>query len=255
MLEHRQHEEVVEPEVDELGPVDRFEPARAEDTRPLADLAVPRYTGRLRQLPPVHVVVARHDAEDPVRAVAEVEHECRVKVDEVAEPRGIEPARRVREANVVDRAGHVRQPRVNGSVGKRVVRREIAEEVEGQRRRPQEIGPQALMVEALVPFDGRRPRSRRLERVLREEGGSGLARIVEGKTPADRTRRLSFAPDDRLGADRVSACLPPARLDVAQPPPEVRQLRAPRHVVFGLPAVRGLELLPGENVLHLGSGV
>ena len=77
------HEQVVEPDVDELGPVDGVEPAPAR--RSPTSSAISRYRGsrlgfgacrRFTSWYPV----ATHD--DPVRAVAEVEHERGVKVDE-----------------------------------------------------------------------------------------------------------------------------------------------------------------------------
>ena len=46
--------------------------------------------------------------------------------------------------------------------------------------------------------------------------------------------------------------LTPLRLVVAQPPTELGHRRLPRHMVVGFPAVRGLELLPGENLAHAG---
>jgi len=41
------------------------------------------------------------------------------------------------------------------AVASSVVGGEVAEEVVGQRRRPQEIGPQPLVIEALVTLDDR----------------------------------------------------------------------------------------------------
>jgi hypothetical protein len=122
MLEYRQHQQMVEPDVDEIGPVDRSDRLRSEGVRRRGDLEVPRQSTRLRRLPPVHVVVGRDHAEDPLGAVAEVEDERDVERDEIAEPRRIEAPWRVREADAHDRSGHVRPPRVDGPVGEREVR-------------------------------------------------------------------------------------------------------------------------------------
>ena len=99
VLEHRQHQQVVEPDVDELGPVDGVERPGHEQARPVGDLAVARQPARLRWLPPVDVVVRRDDADDPLRSIAEVENERDVERDEVAEPGRIETPRRMREAD------------------------------------------------------------------------------------------------------------------------------------------------------------
>ena len=57
------------------------------------------------------------------------------------------------EADVGDGAGRVRPPGVDGPVGQPEVGGQVAEEVEGHRRRRQEVGPQALVIEALVRLD------------------------------------------------------------------------------------------------------
>ena len=152
---------------------------------------ISRYRGqsrRLRRLRSVDVVVPGHETEDPLRAVAELEHERDVERDEVAEPRRIETARRVREADVDDASRHVRPPRVDGPVGEREVVGQVAEEVERQRRRPEELGPQSLVVEALVRFDEGRSRSCSVERVRGDEGRAGFLRVVERETAPDGSR-------------------------------------------------------------------
>ncbi len=131
VLQHRQDQQMVEPDVDELGSVDRVDRLRREDARLVGDLAVPRQPARLRRLRPVHLLVRGHDAEDPLRAVAEVEHERGVERDEVAEEGRIEPPGRVREADVDDRTGRVGPPGVDGPVGEPEVGGKVAEEVEG----------------------------------------------------------------------------------------------------------------------------
>jgi hypothetical protein len=206
--------------------------------------------GSARWLRPVHVVVRGHHTDDPVGAVAEVEHERDVERDEVAEPGRIEPTRRVREADLARGAGHVRPPRVDGPVGEPEVGGQVAEQVEGQRRRPQEFRPQALVIEALVRFDGGRARPRRVACGGGEEGRAGVARVLEREATPGRTGRRAFTRDDRLRADRVPVRLAPLRLVVAQPPTEVGHLGPPRHAVDLLPAVRGFEVFPGRCVSH-----
>ena len=128
---------------------------------------VPRQPARLRCLRLVPLVVLGVDADDPLRAVAEVEHERNVERDEVAEVGRIEPPGRVREADVAHGAGRVRPPGVDGPVGEREVGGQVAEQVEGHRRRRQEVGPQSLVIEALVRFRDGRSGPRRVERALR----------------------------------------------------------------------------------------
>ena len=192
------------------------------------------------------------DGDDPLRPVAEVEHERRVEGAEAVEVGRVEAAGRVREADVAHGAGRVRPPRVDGAVGQPEVGGQVAEEVEGQRRRPQEVGPQPLVVEALVRLDDGRSRPRRVERAGGEEVRAGLPRVGEREAASDGTyRHAAGFRHDRLRADRVAVRLAPARLVVAQPASERGHLRPPRHPVLGLPAVRGLELLLGESVSHV----
>ena len=180
-------------------------------------------------------------ADDPLRPVAEVEHERGVEGAEAVQVGGIEAARRVREADLGDGAGRVRPPGVDGPVGQLEVGGQVAEEVERHRRRPQEVGPQSLVVEALVRLDRGRSRPRRVERAGGEEVRAGLTGVVEREAAADGTRRLSFTRNDRLRSDRVAVRLTPPRLLVAQPPAELGHLRPTRHAVVGFPTVRGLE--------------
>ena len=95
-------------------------------------------------------MVAGVESDDPLCPVGEVEHERGVEIDEVAGVAHVETAGRVCEADVGHGARRIRPPRVDGPVGPREVGGEVAEEVEGHRRRPQELGPQSLVIEALV---------------------------------------------------------------------------------------------------------
>ena len=123
-----------------------------------------------------------------------VEHERRSERPEAVQVRRIETARRMREADVAHGAGRVGPPRVDGAVGQPEVAGEVAEEVEGQRRRREEIGPQSLVVEALVRLDGGRPRPHRVERA----GGDEVrARSPARTRAAAGSRRVVPAPSAR----------------------------------------------------------
>jgi len=146
----------------------------------------------------------------------------------------------VREANLAHGAGQVRPPGVDGTVGERGVGGEVAEEVERQRRRPEQVGPQALVVEALMRLDERRPRPGRVERGRGDEGRTRLARVLEREAAADQPRRRAGTRRDRLGADRMTVGLAPASLVVPRRPAERRHRRPPLHLILGVPAVCGL---------------
>src|SRR6266576_1689387 len=60
--------------------------------------------------------------------------------------RRIKATRRVREAHVGNAAWCVRPPGVDCPVGEPDVTRQVAEQVEAQRRRPEEVGPQPLVI-------------------------------------------------------------------------------------------------------------
>jgi hypothetical protein len=196
-------------------------------------------------------VVGRDHAEDPLGTVGEVENERDIESDEVAEPHRIEASRRVRKADVDDRAANVGPPRVDGVVGEPEVGGQVADEVEGHRFRGQQLGPESLVIEALVPFDGGRPGSRRIQCRRGEEGRAGLSRESQGKTTPDESRRTSLrSGGDRVRPDRIPVCFAPLRLVVALPPPELRHRRLPWHVIVRLPAVRGLEHFPRQLLGH-----
>src|ERR1700752_3476443 len=143
----------------------------------------------------------------------------------------------MREADGAHGAGRVRPPCVDGPVGEPQVRGEVTEEVEGQGRRPEELCPQALVIEALVRFDDRGASRRRLVRGGGEEGRARLAGVLEREATPGWPGRRACARDDRLGADRVPVRLPPPRLVETHAWPVVGHLLAPRYAVLGLPAV------------------
>src|SRR6266516_6774550 len=129
---------------------------------------------------------------DSARAVVEVEHEGSVEGAEAAEVGRIETSGRVGEADLADAAGRVGPPLVHGAVGERDVGGKVAEEVEGECRRPEQVGPEALVVEALVRLGIRRSRSRRRKRTGGEEVRAGLLRVRERETAADWAGRGSL---------------------------------------------------------------
>ena len=144
---------MLEPHHGEIAlPFDRVGRPRVEDGRTIGDLEVAPQVGRLRGLRLGALVVLDVDGDDPLRSVAEVEYERGVERPEAVEVRGIrrpgECAKRTSQTT-----GRIRPPGVDGPVGQREVGGEVAEEVEGERLRREEVGPQSLVVEALVRLD------------------------------------------------------------------------------------------------------
>src|SRR5262245_3438619 len=171
VLEHRQHEEVFEPHRAELGPpLNRVGRTWPKYARPLGDLQVAPEVLWPRNLRLRPLLVLRVDSDDTERPVATLEDEYRVERPQAVEIRRVQPSRRVGETDVADGARRVGPPGVDGPVGEREVDSQIAEEVEGQRRGPQEVGPQSLVIEGLVTFDHGRPGPCCLERARRDEG-------------------------------------------------------------------------------------
>ena len=178
---------------------------------------------------------------ETLRPVARVEHDRDIERAEAVEERRIESARRMREADFAHGAGRVRPPVVDGPVGLLHVSSQIAEEIEGKRLRRQEVGPQALVIEALMRFDEGRPCPCRTEGIRREQVRAGLVGVGERQTAADRSRRRTARSRCvRLRADGMSVRLAPLRLVVARSSAELGHLRSPRHAVVGFPAVRSL---------------
>ncbi len=138
---------------------------------------------------------------------------------------------------------------MHGAVGEREVGGKIAEEVEGECRRPEQVGVETLVVEPLVALGARGSRSRRGESAGGEEVRAGLLRVGQRQAAADGAGRGSLARDDRLRSDRVPVRFAPAGLVEAEPPAEGRHLRAARGAVVGFPAVRGLQL-PERGLIH-----
>ena len=191
---------------------------------------------------------------DPVSVVADVEDERRRQVDEVSEPRGIEPTGRVREAEVAHRARHIGPPRVDGAVGALEVGCQLAEEVERERGGRQEVGPQSLVIDALVSLDEPRPGARRVQGARRHEVRTRVPAPLERKAAPDWSRGAAGWGREGLRADRVPASLAPARLVQAKLSTKRGEVWLPRDVVVRLPALSGLELLLCRPVRHGSRG-
>ena len=79
--------------------------------------------------------------------------------------------------------------RVDGPVGEPEVGSEVAEQVEAQGHRRQEIGPQPLVIEALVTLDQRRSCTHRVKCAWGDEVRAGLSGEGERKAAPDESRR------------------------------------------------------------------
>ena len=170
-----------------LVPLSRLDRVGCKDLRALGDLAVPREPDRLRGLRLGPVVVLRVDRDDTLGSVADVEHERDVERDEVAGVVEVEARRGVGEPNVAHRDPAHPATRCGSHVGELEVGGQIAEQVEGECGRPQQIRPQALPIERLVWFlrgESRRTASSALG--VRKLGARLLC-VVEGKPAADET--------------------------------------------------------------------
>ena len=251
MLEHRQHQQVLEEHHAEPGPLQELlRRSPLEGARTLRHLEVARSVARLWDLRLRPIVVLGRDGADAATAVAGVEQERGVEVAEAVQVQRVEAAGRVHEPDVGHRARRVPPPSVHGAVGLPVVDREVAEQVHGERRVPEQVGPKSLVIEALVRLSGRRTNPCRCQGSRRDEVRSGVRRVLERHPASGRTSPRSLPRDDRLRADGVSVRLTPPGLVVARAPTERRHLRAARHVVVVLPAVRGLELFSRDVLSH-----
>ena len=142
VLEHRQQQQVFEPHHGQLRPArGQVERPPLEDARAQGDLAVARQVAQLRDLDLHPFVVLGVHGHDPAGPVVEVEDEDGVERPEAVEVRGVEPAGRVGEAHLGHGPRCVRPPGAHGPVGSCEVGGQVAEQVEGQRRRPQQVGP------------------------------------------------------------------------------------------------------------------
>ena len=108
----------------------------------------------------------------------------------------------------------LRPPGVHGVVGELEVGSQVAEQVEAERRRPEEICPRPLRVEALVRLLGRggQPERSRVMGSGGQEGRTGGPRLVDGQAATDRQRRSSRRRHEGLRTDRVAVGLPPSGL-------------------------------------------
>ena len=195
-------------------------------------------------------MVLHIDGHDRLRPVAALQHERGVEGAEAVQVRRVEAPGRVLEADLPHRAGRVGPPGVHGPVGEREVGGEVAEEVERQRRRPEEVGPDALVIHGLVRLDRGRARPRRLQRSGSQEGRAGLARVVQWQAAADGPGGPPRLRRDRLRPDGMPLRLAPERLLVAQRASELGHPGSAWDAILGLPAACGLELLLRERLAH-----
>src|SRR5439155_26545585 len=108
--------------------VDRFERSRLEDTRCLRDLHITRKAAWLGLPPLGPLVVSGDETDDPAHSLAEVEQERRIEPDEVSDVRTIETSGGVLKADLAYRAGRLRPPCVDGSIGESKVGCQVAEQ-------------------------------------------------------------------------------------------------------------------------------
>ena len=156
------------------------------------------------------------------------------------------------EGDVAQRARRIWPPDMDRLIGETEIGRQIPEQVEAHGRRPQQIGPPALQVHALMRLFDRRPSLRRAESADGKEVRAGLSGVREREATSDEPHRPAIGlRRDRLRTDRVALSLTPLRLVVAEPSTKIGHLRSPRHAVVRLPAMRSLELLLGENFPHV----
>jgi len=145
VLQHRQQQQVLEPHDRQIrSPRDVVERAGCERRRALRHLQVALHVLRLRRLGFRALVVLDVDSDDP----AAFQDEGRIEGAEAAQVRRVEPAGRMDEADILHGTGGVRPP-----AGDEFVAVDVAEEVERKRRRPQQVGPETLVVEALAWLD------------------------------------------------------------------------------------------------------
>src|SRR5205823_11451915 len=130
-----------------------------------------------------------------------IEHERDVEGTKTVQVSGVEAPGRVGEADVAHGAGYIGPPRVYRAVSPREVTGQVAEHVEAQGLRRQEVGPQTLVVEALVRLRDRRARACRRERAGGDESGTGVAPVIEREPATDEPDRCARSRNHRLGPD------------------------------------------------------
>ena len=83
------------------------------------------------------------------------------------------------EADLHHAPRRIRPPGPHQALGEVEIGGEVAEEVEGERRRPQQVRPEPLPVDALIRLDHRDPLVHGCERGGSEKVRAGVARVVE----------------------------------------------------------------------------
>src|SRR4029079_14668628 len=123
-------------------------------------------------------------------------------------------------------------------------------QVERERLGGEEVGPEALLIDALLALDDCCPGLDRLERSRRDEVRPGLAAIGQRDPTPDRPRIDARTRRVRLRPDRMTLALAPPRLVEPGPLPERRHWRPPWNQVARLPAERGLKLCARRRLYH-----
>ena len=178
------------------------------------------------------------------------EHEGRVELPQAVEPLRLEASGRVEKPDLHDAARRVGEPGVDEAVGPREVGGEVAEQVERERLGGEQVRPEALVIDALLALDEGGPGLDRLERGRRHEVRPGVTAVRQRDPAPDRPRIDARTRRVRLGPDRVTLALAPARLVEPGPLPERRHRRAPGDEVAGVPAEGGLELRACRRLDH-----
>ena len=195
VLEHRQQQQVLEPHhrkvAAALDGVDRRglerRPARSATSTYRERFSGFGFSGLIRSW------YLTSTARIPCVPSSRSSDERRVERAQAVEVRRVEPPGRVREPDLAHRA-RARPATRRARPGRRArIGREIAEQVERERRRRQQVGPQPLVVEALVRLDERRSRPRSVERAGGDEVRARLARVLERQAAPDRPHRLPRA--------------------------------------------------------------
>ncbi len=186
--------------------------AGSEHLSAFTDVCVAGQVLRAGDLWLVALVIPDANGDDAAAAVVEVEDEQRVERAQAVDVCRVEPARRVGEAHLADSAGGVGKPAVQGTIGQGEVGGQVTEQVERQRQRRQQVGPQPLVVETLTRLDVCGAGSGSIQRGWGEEGRAGVGghtRGAVGSPPASpRYRRASgqsVGCRSEAGSPRASA--------------------------------------------------
>lgn len=197
--------------------------------------------GRLHALALLRFAVLDVDRERSIRPVGQGDHEAGVEAAEAVGVARVEASGRVRELHSGDATGSLGPPGVNGPISSVEIGGEVAEQVDRQRFRREQVGPEALVIEVLVRLDERRTVPGGRHGLRGEEAGAALAGETKVEVAADQARRRTRSGP--MGSDRVPVGLAPSRVVVADRATELGHLRPASDPVVVQPAMSGLEFL------------